>query len=454
MKKSKFRFALYGALFASTVLAQEQSLPKLSGPPEGKNGITLKIITRSGDRLHGALLYATDSLLVLWRSTESYDQRRLSELAQSIHFSDIERMTIERKGHFVAGLGYGLAIGGGIGALLGLAASADDFGSPLENITLAVAILGTPAALLGGTIGALQSGDEDIFIGGADKPYVTALQKNAVFTSTVPPEVQTLVQRGRAQTILPTVESEAAGKSSHQERPFPSRPPAAPKRLHLSLGGGLLYIGTDNDMKDAFIASGFGGYRDTFFGPSGPFPQGQGGVELTAHPGAEYNFSRHFRLGLARNKIPPRQVTGKDRDREQARGASYNLFVEYIPRPVTLLFSSRFETAIGAGLSYNALRVDGDLDGLFTTLPFAETKNVLGGYLQGSLDYYMVRAVSLQFKLARGIIPAIAVPARSISYPVYAEDGSGNIVLATKTLQRHKINFSTTAFSVGARLHF
>jgi hypothetical protein len=411
------------------------------------DGVEMTITTRGGEQHTGTVLYATDSLLVLWQSTDPYNWRNLKSSGKTVRFSEIEHIVIKREGRFWSGLGYGALIGGGLGAVIGLA-SGDDTGGLFRLSAGAKALLlsiglGIPAALAGGITGAIQGTDEDFVMRGNAETYkaiVPALKEDAIFSSLPPPELQTFVKHKGEEILKPSLERISQTSTTLSE--------PSPGKFHVSLGGGWMTSRANNDIIDAFNASGFGGTVGGWFGPT-HYPVDHSSP-FTWNLGTEYSLTDQFRLGLVWNRIPEQEISGKDYEVEHARATSMNFFADYVVLPVDPQLLSRYEFAIGAGLSYNWLSVDGTLSALFGSaivnrpIAFAVSKGVVGVNLRGSLDYYISRNVSLQGRIEERFIRAIEVPSVTHVNPYNS---------ATKTLNRHSVDFSGLDFSLGLRFH-
>ncbi len=413
-----------------------------------KEGVQLTITTRGGEQHTGTILYATDSLLVLWQSTDPYNGRNLKSSGKVVLFSEIERIVIKREGRFWSGLGYGALIGGGLGAGIGFALGDDKeeglihFTAGTKALILGI-VLGVPTTLVGGISGAIQGIDDDFLVSGNAETYkaiVPELKKDAIFSSLLPLELQTFVKQ-RSEEVSQIFLEQTSQTSTALYDP-------SPRKFHVSLGGGWMKSRTNNDIIDAFNASGFGGTVGGWFGPT-DYPVDHSSP-FTWNLGADYNLTNQFRLGLVRKKISEQEIRGKDFEVEYARATSINFFADYIIFPIDPLLLSRFEFAIGAGVSYNWLSVDGRVSSIFgfaygeNPNVFAVNKEVVGVNLRGSLDYYLSRNFSLQCKLEGGFMPVIDVP--SVTH-VNPHDST------VKTLKGYSVDFSGLDFSIGLRFH-
>lgn len=179
-KEKKVRWDLIGDLAL---------VPKFTNNDNAEVTIT----ERGGRQQIGKMLYATDSLIVLWQSADSYHWSNLNSSGKIIHFSVIEEIAIEREGHFWSGLGYGGLIGGLVVSFL--YAVNGDGGYTIGQLAV---ILGAgivlPAALLGGLIGAIGDIFDPHFIINGNfrmyKSFVPELRKVSLFPSFPPLELK------------------------------------------------------------------------------------------------------------------------------------------------------------------------------------------------------------------------------------------------------------------------
>jgi len=278
--------------------------------PGGRSDEDFKrtIITTRGIEHAGNILYATDSLLVLWESTQPYNLDNLDEFATALPFYEIERVVIEKKGHFWSTAGKGFLIGGGIGALIGLASGDDEegfirFTAGQKAISLGIGI-GLSSALISGIIDAINNIDDDFPIRGNPgkfKAILPILKKHAIFPSMPPYEVQVLLSKKSEEITTTSVKPIVQiGK----EKTIPSA-----AKVHISVGSALTLTQANNDIIDAFESSGFGGRVGGFFG-SIDYPVDHSrlfGYSLNG----EYSLSERFLIGIEMAKIPRQEIHGK-----------------------------------------------------------------------------------------------------------------------------------------------
>lgn len=128
---------------------------------------------------------------------------------------------------------------------------------------------------------------------------------------------------------------------------------------------------------------------------------------------ATYSIGPRLQLGLSWYRIPEQAVGGTSSRRENVSGTSIGLLVDFVLLPVNPLLDRRWEIAAGLGLSSNHMIVEG---GLFTTqLSWEFRKIALGGHVKGSIDYFVTRQMSMQFKLERNLISKINVPEQNLA---------------------------------------
>ena len=185
--KMMFTLIFYWTIFASLVYAQKPISETV-------------LVICNNKQYFGKLLYVTETDLILWQSTESYNPDNMKDYLKQLHFSEIERIVIDKKGQFWKGAGYGLIIGGGSGAIAGILKENNRGGNHLiwtlnsGNRALEEGLkFGIPSALIGGIAGAVLSSDKHFEIH-KDKAVYQAvmpeLKKRAIFPFIPPKELQ------------------------------------------------------------------------------------------------------------------------------------------------------------------------------------------------------------------------------------------------------------------------
>jgi len=385
-----------------------------------------EIITCGGDRYAGKILYATDSLLILWQSEEPFSSEKMNEFVKPLYYFDLERVIIKREGQLGRGLKYGVLIGGSASALILLCPSDEPYSGVGKAFGVGVVL---PSSLIiGGVWGAAKGIDYDFVINGKRNLYEKTqplLTKNALYPLTPPPELQKVVEQKKKQLPSPL-------KELKPPAPITKRP-ASPwySRLHFSSGIGIANTRDDDDILDAFRSSGFGGQKFYNEGYESRF---------SLNFGAEYNLNDRLRLGIEWSDIIGYVIEGGWEEswvHESADRRSISLYLDYIAVPLDPLFLRHFEVALGTGLSYNYLSLQ--VNDEFSLHPMEVQKDVLGAYMKASVDYYLVKNLSFQFKVEGRLIPSISVPERNY----------GN-----EKLVKHRVNFSDVDFSLLLGLHF
>lgn len=167
-----------------------------SGPAlESKitEGYEATIETRIGEKLRGKLLWADDSLLVLWQSGGIFNWQAVQYSSKIIRFGDIENITIETESKFGTGFAIGAPIGGlAFGAFAVALSNAFSSHINVGAVILVAIIGGAGTGLVGGLIGAILSNNIHRTIEGSVEKYYGALPvltEHAVFSAYPPPDL-------------------------------------------------------------------------------------------------------------------------------------------------------------------------------------------------------------------------------------------------------------------------
>ncbi|HPI73498.1 MAG TPA: hypothetical protein PLZ01_08820 [bacterium] len=204
----------------------------------------------------------------------------------------------------------------------------------------------------------------------------------------------------------------------------------------------------NDNIVDAFHSSGFGGIQNGWFGPI-EYPI-EDSRSFCRTIGVDFSLTPHFRLGLATAGFPPQKIIGRDWENESASSNAYGCYIAYLPRPACPELCSRFEWALGAGIGYHALSVNGVLSSVFgigiieQAVFFKERKRCIGAHFRGSVDYYLSRKFSLQLQGEARVIPRVNLPLITYRNPYNQEE---------KKLAPHSVNFSGLGLTAGLRFH-
>lgn len=181
----------FSALCASASYAQQS-------PHDSNNTI---ITLRSGERDTGRVLFAWDSVLVMWQSKEPYSASALPTNGKALHVEDVMHITVVHEGHFWSGMAMGAMLGFVGGAILGGAiAGASDSGSFGQTMGLIFGlgvIVAVPGALYFGIEGAFDGIDENYTIDGSAQKYHDILPKLwrcAIFATRPPMELEEFIR--------------------------------------------------------------------------------------------------------------------------------------------------------------------------------------------------------------------------------------------------------------------
>jgi hypothetical protein len=168
MKKSKIAASTLIVLLAFSSVS-------LAGERQGAEVVVTK---KDRTQVSGELIAVKKSSLLLLAD------RPVAGTDLAVALDEINVVKIGKKSKFASGLGYGVLIGGGSGALLGLASGDDPPGwfsyTASEKAIMGAIVLGVLGMTLGGIAGGLSGMDESISIGEKTEPALQAvLQKLA-----------------------------------------------------------------------------------------------------------------------------------------------------------------------------------------------------------------------------------------------------------------------------------
>jgi hypothetical protein len=378
----------------------------------------LTITDRNGDRYTASLLYASDSVLVLWPTDSLYDWRTLGRNARAFHASQIER--IERPNAYYPGLGAGVLIGGTTSYIINSNVS----GKMLSFGGAVLAFFGI--SYLGGYIGrsigfdAVTEGDF-----GRYRDAVGSLKDRAYFYATPPPEVIHFIDR----ISQPVAES----SSPITKNPPPAEETEYNTRFHIGFGMGKL------------PTTSFGDYKINTVGRISQHPVQTKSSVMYAD--LKWNILPLMQLGAIAMK---NDVVARDsNDVEYMDFESADLFVNIILIPAGSIELRGVEFSAGAGIGLTGIDGSGILTYPYAAsnrspTPYSFNRTIPGFYIRTSLAYYLFKYLSLEARIDQRIVPPVTVP------EVVLTSSVGPV----KKLMEHELNLSTIETMLALQIHF
>lgn len=238
--------------------------------------------------------------------------------------------------------------------------------------------------------------------------------------------------------------------------------------FHFSFTYGRANFDTRTAVVTAYAESGY-----PYHIVSQADPSAKSGRPLVLSLTVEKNISRQVFLGAQWSRTFSQKITGSNWkgadsktmpverfDVKESYASSFiNATINYIVVPINFVHS-RWELTVGAGLSYNMLKVTGIqrferrpvateiLDD--TSATYGQDKKGFGFLAGGSMDFYWSQHVSNQFKLEYRVTPSIEVPSQTYTY---VTTRSRVRVTDTQTLKKHKVGYSGVILSFSFRFH-
>lgn len=165
-------------------------------------GSTVAIQLTNGKWLHGKLLHAGDSAVVLWKSEERFNWHALKWSGVAARYSDIEKINFTRSGKFHAGAAVGALVGAflGIAVNVSMAPNRSSYVRDDDVSGIPLVIVGAAAGFLIGS--AMNSTSSDLQWwarnNSEENPSILpALKEYSIFSDHPPPEVLQLeIQHG------------------------------------------------------------------------------------------------------------------------------------------------------------------------------------------------------------------------------------------------------------------
>jgi hypothetical protein len=453
---------------------------------EKRNGALILVQKTDGQRIEAELLAVKDTSLILM------DSGSLSGTTEDIR--DIRTIQIIKKSKFFKGLGYGLLIGGGSGALIGLLSGNDQGGffqfSAGEKALMGgigLAIFGAP---IGGMWGAIAGIDETISLEGRSpeeiKRILNKLKSQARFPVEVPENLKSRYLEDKKNN------QEVARKPVAALRQFTINDSLNQKkaasiftRFHLSL------------LPKYFSSQGIAGYKkfletsdfgDTepagtayFFGealfeyPAVNYPRviKNSTIHLSSFR-IEYSIRKKIALGFEFSPLGNHEVHGYRRidlffnewgERVYSnlyllgkyRGAIYYFTAAWMTLPDTYLKKSALKVGAGIGLGSIDLSFETSdyewSDSIGEKKDFSKTSLGLKAFCE--YDYYFSRTWSLGVHFSYEHLRLKASPFQLTGYYLNL-DASNNLVHESVTVDfpQQKLNFGGFGTGLSFGLHF
>ncbi|MEP7233782.1 MAG: hypothetical protein ABI778_00670 [Ignavibacteriota bacterium] len=169
------------------------------------DGGNVSIVKHGGEEVSGKLMWADDSLVILWQSSDDFNWRVADRSTTVIRYSDIESISTTGEGKFWSGFGVGALIGGvGVGGFSAIYSNAVS-GTIKPEVVLGFTGVG---ALAVGLIGALFEGvignSIEMRVDGNPSKYfynvLPILRKKQVFPDYPPPELTRQINASARKT--------------------------------------------------------------------------------------------------------------------------------------------------------------------------------------------------------------------------------------------------------------
>jgi hypothetical protein len=147
-----------------------------------RHGATVVVQKKDGQRESGELIAVKENSILLLGFSSARDV--------TIDVQDIRTITIVNESRALSGLGWGLLVGGALGAGIGFASGSDQPGwfsfSVADKALLAGVVLGVVGGLVGLTAGALAGHDQLIQIEGKSDEAVQAVMRGLKQKARIP----------------------------------------------------------------------------------------------------------------------------------------------------------------------------------------------------------------------------------------------------------------------------
>lgn len=438
-----------------------------------KKGADIIVQTKEGKSIKGELLTVKSDVIILMDS--------LNQTGITQKINEITKITIVKKGSFFKGMGLGLVIGGGSGALLGLASGDDKPGWFSMTAGQKAAVgglgLGIISALTGGIIEAIKGIDETVVLEGRTPGEMSRILKKLNSKSRSP---QALPQ------IYQEIEPDPAGNSEKEKsREVELKKTSRVKfsRIHISLRPGVFSLRGTIDSVDYFNEIGMGdtepkksvSFFGVYFGSYGPTDYPKVSKKSPIHLSdirIDYSLNRNLALGIGYTPLGKYSVTGykkiiipvEGKDyysefflHENYSGEAFYLSASWMPIPDPFLDRVGIKLGISAGLSnlkfdYQTSKyASSDFGG--ENIQLSEKGLVL--MASAELNYYLFKNISLGVSAEYRYIP-VRIDETQITG--YYDDVNDRKELINSSmvinLPEHNMNLGGFCYGINLGFHF
>ena len=438
-----------------------------------KKGAHVMIQKKDGKTIIGELLTVKSDVIILMNSLDQ------TGITQSVN--DIKKITIVKKGRFFKGLGLGLIIGGGSGAVLGLASGDDKPGflsmTAGEKAAAGGLGLGILGALAGGILGAIKGIDESVVLEGRTPKDMSRILKKLNSKSRSPQAAPQNYQE---------IEPDRAGDSEEEKSrdvELKKTPGVKFNRIHISWKPGIFSPGGTTDSVNYFDRIGMGdtmprksvSFFGVYFGSYGPTDYPKVSKKSPIHLSdirIDYSLNRNLALGIGYAPLGKYSVTGYKKIiipvegvdyysefflHENYSGEAFYLSASWMPIPDPFLDRVGIKLGISAGLSnlkfdyQTSQYASSDFEG--ENVQLSKKGLILMAFAE--FNYYLFKNISLGVSAEYRYIP-VRIDGTQITGYYDDVNDSKELIKSSMVinLPEHRMNLGGLCYGVNLGLHF
>jgi hypothetical protein len=460
-------------------------LPGTSFAEDKKHGSEVIVKKKDGATIKAELLTVKNNEIILM---DSFDMTGIT-----LRADEIQKITITKKSSVFKGIGLGLVIGGGSGALLGFASGDDDSGwfrwSAGEKAAMAGLGLGAIGLLTGGILGAIKGIDESVELEGRTPEEMKLIMKKLNSRSRFPQDVPQTFQESIFKQTQKSKEKEQGKIRDKPKNPISfvstdSQKPSRTKfsRIHLSYRPGYFRSQMGNRNTHLFKEIGFGDTKPAhgiyflwaYFGtaPATHYPKlVQNSTKTFEDVRLDYSITRKFAVGLGYSSLNHHEIDGykyipiyRDKEsyyselylHENFAGKLYYVQFSWMPVPDTFLKKVSFLLGAGAGLSHSNINYMTSKSS-YENNPDKKAFSINAIALIGTAEfiYYFNRYWSMGFGAEYRYAP-VKVESFRLVGSYYDLDEFGELIESTMfvNVPSHRANSGGFRFGLTAGFHF